>query len=305
MHYGSRATGGAGLILLEATAVEPRGRISPQDLGLYDPSQLPGLSRIVQFIHSQGAAAGIQIAHAGAKAFSAAKGRGPQHPVGPSAVPFSDGWVTPQALDAAELAKVRQAFVRAATWAAQLGFDAVEVHAAHGYLLHEFLSPLTNRRTDEYGGTLANRMRFVVDVVSAVRKAWPASRPLFVRLSTTDWVAEGFDVEQAIAVARALKEVGVDVIDCSSGGMSGAQAPVFPGYQLENARRIRHEGGIATTALGLITTPEHAESALQRGDADLVVLGRELLRNPYWPLQAATALGDEPPWPRQYLRAPR
>ena len=305
VHYGSRATGGVGLVILEATAVEPRGRISRQDLGLYDPAQLPMLRRIVQFIHGQGAAAGIQLAHAGAKAFSADRGRGPQRPVAPSAVPFAEGWVTPVALDEAGLAEVRDAFVRATTWAAELGFDVVEVHAAHGYLLHEFLSPLTNRRTDRYGGDLEGRMRFVVEVVEAVRRAWPDDRPLFVRLSTTDWVPGGFDVEQAVAVAKALKAVGVDVIDCSSGGMPNAQVPTFPGYQLDNARRIRHEVGIATTALGLITEPEHAEAVLQRGDADLVALGRELLRNPYWPLRAAAALGDEPPWPKQYLRARR
>lgn len=305
VHYGSRATGGVALVILEATAVEARGRISRQDLGLYDEAQLPMLRRIVQFIQSQGAAAGIQLAHAGAKAFTSNRGKGPQRPVAPSAVPFGEGWVTPEALDDSELETVRQAFVRAASWAAEIGFDVVEVHAAHGYLLHEFLSPLTNRRTDRYGGDLVGRMRFVLEVVEAVRTVWPDDRPLFVRLSTTDWVPGGFDVEEAVAVARALKAIGVDVIDCSSGGMPDAQVPTFPGYQLDNARRIRQEAGIATTALGLITEPEHAESVLQRGDADLVALGRELLRNPYWPLKAAAALGDEPPWPKQYLRARR
>ncbi len=305
VHYGARATGGVGLVILEATAVEPRGRISRQDLGLYDPAQLPMLRRIVQFIHQEGAAAGIQLAHAGAKAFSADRGRGPQRPVAPCALPFAEGWVTPEALDTAGMARVREAFVRAASWAAELGFDVVEVHAAHGYLLHEFLSPLTNRRTDAYGGDLEGRMRFPLEVVAAVREAWPEDRPLFVRLSTTDWVPGGFDADQAVEVARALASLGVDLVDCSSGGMPQAQVPTFPGYQVDNARRIRHETGLPTTALGLITEPEHAESLLRRGDADLVALGRELLRNPYWPLRAAAVLGDEPPWPRQYLRARR
>ena len=305
VHYGARATGGVGLVMLEATAVEPRGRISVHDLGLYDPAQLPMLERIVRFIHDQGAAAGIQLAHAGAKAFSAERGRGPQRPVGPVAVPFDEGWVTPDALDPAGMARVRDAFVQAARWAAQVGFDVVEIHAAHGYLLHQFLSPLTNRRADRYGGDLEGRMRFPLEVVAAVREVWPPERPLFVRLSTTDWIPGGFDADQAVAVARALAELGVDVIDCSSGGMPRAQVPSFPGYQLDNARRVRLESGLMTTALGLISEPEHAESVLQRGDADLVALGRELLRNPYWPLRAAAALGDEPPWPRQYLRARR
>lgn len=305
VHYGSRAAGGVGLVMLEATAVEARGRISRQDLGLYDEAQRPMLQRIVRFIHQQGAAAGVQLAHAGAKAFSADRGRGPQRPVAPSAVPFAPGWVTPDALDDEELEKVRAAFARAASWAAEAAFDVVEVHAAHGYLLHEFLSPLTNHRTDRYGGDLTGRMRFVLEVVHAVRSAWPEDRPLFVRLSTTDWLPGGFDVDQAVVVAKALKAAGVDVVDCSSGGLPGAQVPEFPGYQLDNARRIRQEAGVATTAVGLIREPEHAESVLRRGDADLVVLGRELLRNPHWPLQAAAALGVEAPWPRQYLRARR
>lgn len=305
VHYGTRAVGGVGLVMLEATAVEPRGRISTQDLGLYERAQLPALRRIVEFVHAQGAAVGIQLAHAGRKAFSPQKGRGPQRPVAPSPEPFGEGWVVPEELDEDGLAAVREAFVRATRWAYEAGFDVVEVHAAHGYLLHEFLSPLANHRSDAYGGDLQGRMRFVVEVVQAVRAAWPPQRPLFVRLSTTDWLPGGLVPEETVEVARALKAVGVDLIDCSSGGMAGAVPPDFPGYQLDNARRIRQEAGVATTALGLITTPEHAESVLRRGDADLVALGRELLRNPYWPLQAARALGEPVAWPRQYLRARR
>ena len=302
-HYGSRAALGVGLVILEATAVEPRGRISEQDLGLYHPQQLPALRRLVDFIHAQGAAAGIQLAHAGRKAFSPQRGRGPQRPVAPSPLPHDEGWQVPEELDEAGIRAVQQAFVQAASWAAELGFDVVEIHSAHGYLLHEFLSPVSNRRQDRYGGTLAGRMRMVLEVVEGVRGVWPEERPLFVRISTTDWLEGGFDVEQAVEVARALKERGVDVIDCSSGGFAGARIPEFPGYQVANARRIRQEVGIATTALGLISSPEHAESLLQRGDADLVVLGRELLRNPGWVLAAARQLGDPAPWPRQYLRA--
>ena len=304
-HYGVRAALGVGLVILEATAVEPRGRISVQDLGLYHPDQLPGLRRIVDFIHAQGAAAGIQLAHAGRKAFSPHRGQGPQQPVAPSPIPHDEGWVVPQELDGAGLQQVRDSFVRAARWAAELGFDVVEIHGAHGYLLHQFLSPLANRRSDGYGGSLEGRYRLLVEVAAAVRQVWPEQRPLFVRLSTTDWVEGGFDVEQAVATARALKAVGVDVIDCSSGGFAGARIAEFPGYQVVNAARVRREAGIATTAVGLLRSPEHAEALLQRGDADLVVLGRELLRNPGWVLEAARQLGDPAPWPRQYLRARR
>ena len=302
-HYGSRAALGVGLVMLEATAVEARGRISVQDLGLYHPSQLPALKRIVDFVHDQGAAVGIQLNHAGRKAFSPNRGQGPQQPVAPSPVPHDEGWVVPEPLDEAGMRAVRDAFVRAAGWARDLGFDVVEIHGAHGYLLHQFLSPLANRRTDSYGGSLQARMRLLLDVAGAVREVWPAERPLFVRLSTTDWIEGGFDVGEAVEVARALKELGVDVIDCSSGGFAGARIREFPGYQVANASRIRREAGIATTALGLISSPEHAEALLQRGDADLVLLGRELLRNPGWVLAAARQLGDPAPWPRQYLRA--
>lgn len=303
VHYGARAAGGTGLVMLEATAVEPRGRISTADLGLYDPGQVAPMRRLVEFIHSQGAAAGVQLAHAGRKAFAQTKGRGPQRPVAPSAVAFDQGWVVPEELSAGEMEKVREAFVRATRWACEAGFDVVELHAAHGYLLHEFLSPLSNRRVDGYGGDLGGRMRFVVELTQAMRQEWPETRPLFVRLSTTDWVPGGFDADQAVAVARALKEAGADLIDCSSGGMSASRPPDFPGYQLDNARRIRFEAGTPTTALGLIAAPEHAESVLRRGDADLVMLGRELLREPHWPLLAARVLGDPAPWPEQYRRA--
>lgn len=303
VHYGARAAGGTALILLEATAVEARGRISTQDLGLYHESQLPGLERIVRFVHQQGAACGIQLAHAGRKAFSGQKGEGPQQPVAPSPIPFDEGWRVPQELDEAGLEQVAAAFEQAARWADQVGFDAVEVHAAHGYLLHEFLSPVANHRRDRWGGSLEQRLAFPLEVVRRVRAAWPQEKPLFVRISTTDYLEGGFDPDQAVEVSRAFARAGVDLIDCSSGGIAPVVPPAYPGYQLGPAERIRREVGVPTSALGLITTPELAEEVLQNGRADLVFLGRELLRHPHWPLDAARVLGAEGAWPRQYLRA--
>ncbi|WP_082726562.1 NADH:flavin oxidoreductase/NADH oxidase [Limnochorda pilosa] len=305
VHYGTRAVGGAGLVLLEATAVEPRGRISTEDLGLYHERQLPALQRIVRFVHEQGAACGIQLAHAGRKAFSPKKGQGPQEPVGPSPIPFDEGWRVPLELDEAGLQAVAAAFEQAARWAHEVGFDVIEIHAAHGYLLHEFLSPVANHRSDRWGGPLEARLAFPLDVVRRVRAAWPEAKPLFARLSTTDYLPGGFDPDQAVEVARALGQAGVDLIDCSSGGIAPVRPPDYPGYQLKPAERIRREAGVPTSALGLITAPEMAEEVLQNGRADVVLLGRELLRHPYWPLDAARALGAEAPWPRQYLRAKR
>ncbi|MBX6377974.1 MAG: NADH:flavin oxidoreductase/NADH oxidase [Clostridia bacterium] len=315
VHLGSRAVGGAGLVLLEATAVEPRGRISPQDLGIWDDAHVPGLARIARFVARQGAVPGIQLAHAGRKAstFRPWEGRGPVPPeqggwtvVGPSPLPFGPGYPTPEPLDLQGLAAVVEAFAAAARRARQAGFQVVEIHAAHGYLLHSFLSPLANRRTDSYGGSLENRARLLLEVVEAVRREWPADHPLFVRISCTDWVEGGWDLDQSCRLARLLADAGVDLVDCSSGGLvPDARVPEAPGYQVPFAERIRREVGVPTGAVGLITDPFQAESILRNGQADLVLLAREFLRNPYWPLHAAQALGvgDPSRWPAQYRRA--
>lgn len=302
-HLASRATGGAGLILTEAAAVEPRGRISVNDLGLWADEQVEPLARIVRLCKAQGAAVGTQLAHAGRKAWSPAKGVGPEEGVAPSAVPFDADWTTPRELSGAEIAGIVAAFRGAARLALAAGFDLVEVHAAHGYLLHQFLSPLSNRRRDEYGGSLENRARLLLQVVDAVRAEVPESQPLLVRLSCTDWVAGGLGLDDQVQVAGWLKEHGADLVDCSSGGGTPQLPPVGPGYQVPFAERIRREAGIATMAVGLITAPETAEEIIRNGRADLVALGRELLRNPTWPLHAARALGHDLAWPKQYQRA--
>ncbi len=304
VHYGTRATGGIGLIISEATAVEPRGRISEHDLGLWNDAQAEALARIARFVRSEGAAFAIQLAHAGRKAWSPNKGRGPEPAVAPSAIPWDSDWVTPQALDEAGIEQVVAAFGAAARRAGQLGCDAVEIHAAHGYLLHEFLSPLSNKRTDAYGGPLENRARLLRRVFEAVREAFPADRPVWVRISATDWVEGGWDVDEAVELARWMKAWGVDLVDVSSGGLSPLQniANLGPGYQVAFAERIRREAGIATGAVGLITSPELADSIVRTGQADVVLLGRELLRNPYFPLAAAHRLGREVAWPEPYVR---
>jgi 2,4-dienoyl-CoA reductase-like NADH-dependent reductase (Old Yellow Enzyme family) len=302
-HLGARATGGAGLIFTEAAAVESRGRISVNDLGLWDDEQIEPLARIVRLCQAEGAAMGTQLAHAGRKAWSPTKGRGPLPAVAPSAVPFDDDWTMPQELTVAELDGIEAAFRAAAVRAHACGFDVIEVHAAHGYLLHQFLSPLSNRRVDQYGGSLENRARLPLRVVDAVRAALTDETPLFVRLSCSDWVAGGVTIEEQVQVSRWLKAHGADVVDCSSGGGSPQLPPVGPGYQVPFAERIRREAGIASMAVGLITTPEMAEEIVHNGRADLVAFGRELLRSPYWPLQAARALGHDLAWPRQYQRA--
>ena len=313
VHLGARAAGGAGLVLFEATGVEARGRISPADLGLWDDAQIDPLARIVRFVEGQGAAAGLQLAHAGRKASTAApwEGGGPVAPaaggwtpVAPSALPFAEGHPTPVALDEAGLRAIVAAFAAAARRARAAGFHALEVHAAHGYLLHQFLSPLTNHRTDSWGGSFENRTRLARDVVSAVRSAWPDELPLLVRISATDWVPGGWDVEQSVELARALRALGADLIDVSSGGLvPAAKVPAGPGYQTGFAERIRREAGVATGAVGMIVAPEQADHVIRTGQADLVLLARELLRDPHFPLRAAKALGHEGPWPRQYLRA--
>lgn len=313
VHLGSRAVGGAGLVIAEASAVTPEGRITPADLGIWKDQHIEQLARVVRFLHSQGARAGIQLAHAGRKASMAPPSQGERllsaaeggwTPVAPSPIPFNDKYATPQPLDEAGIDAVVEAFRAAALRALRAGFDLVEIHAAHGYLLHEFLSPLSNHRTDAYGGSLENRARLLVRVVDAVRAAWPEEKPLFVRISATDWTEGGWSADDSVALARMLKEHGVDLVDCSSGGnVAGAKIPLTPGYQVPFAARIRREAGIATAAVGLITTPAQAAAIVEGGEADLVLLAREMLRDPYFAVHAAQALGETAAWPLQYLRA--
>lgn len=314
VHLGSRAQGGAGLVELEAAAVTPEGRISPADLGIWKDEHIPGLSRIAEFVHSQGARAGMQLAHAGRKASTASpfEGHGlvlPAHggwqPVAPSAIAFApNDYAIPAALDGAGIAAVVEAFRNAARRALEADFDFVEIHAAHGYLLHEFLSPLSNLRTDNYGGSFGNRVRLLLEVVDAVRQVWPERLPLFVRISATDWAEGGWNIDESVELARQLRGHGVDLVDCSSGGnVADAKIPVAPGYQVSFASRIRREAGIATAAVGLITEPAQANAIIAEGDADMVFLARAMLRDPFWPVHAAAALGEPVSWPKQYLRA--
>jgi 2,4-dienoyl-CoA reductase-like NADH-dependent reductase (Old Yellow Enzyme family) len=304
VHLGSRAVGGAGLVMVEATAVEPRGRLSLADLGLWDDAQIAPLARVAQFVKDQGAAAGIQLAHGGRKAWSDAKAHGPEPVVAPSALAFAGDWRTPTPLDAHGVDRVVEAFRAAAARALEAGFDVVEIHAAHGYLLHQFLSPLSNQRRDEHGGALENRARLFRRVVGAVREAWPADRPLWVRLSCSDWTPGGLTVEEC-AEALAGLEAAIDVVDCSSGGnVPSADIPVAPGYQVPFAAHLRSATGIATCAVGLLTEPAQCEAVVRDERADLVALAREELRDPYWPLHAARALGEPIDyWPRPYARA--
>ncbi len=313
VHLASRAVGGAALVVVEATAVVPEGRITPADAGLWNDAQAEAWGAVARLVKSRGAAAGIQLAHAGRKASTDAPWRGGR-PVGPadggwevvapSALAFAEGSKTPRALARDEVALLPEAFAAAARRARDAGFDVVEVHMAHGYLLHQFLSPLANARDDEYGGPFENRVRLPLEVVRAVREAWPLERPLFVRISATDWADGGWDLPQSIVLARRLRALGVDLVDCSSGGLvPQAKVPVGPGYQVPFAETIRREAGVATGAVGLITDPAQAESIVASGQADAVLLARALLRDPYWPLHAAKALGVDVPWPDQYLRA--
>ena len=313
VHLGSRAVGGAALVFTEATAVAPEGRISPQDLGIYDDRHVEGLARIVRFVQGQGAAAGIQLAHAGRKGSTSrlweggravAPEDGGWQPVGPTGAAFADGYPVPRALETAELAAVVSSFRAAAARALSAGFDVVEIHAAHGYLIQEFLSPLVNTRADEYGGSYDNRVRLCLEVVAAVRSVWPERLPVFIRISSTDWKDGGWDLEQSVELARRLREHGVDLVDCSSGGaVPDAKVAVGPGYQVPFAARIRREAGIATGAVGLINGAAQADAIIRGGEADCVLLARELLRDPYWPLHAAQELGAALPWPPQYVRA--
>ena len=315
VHLGSRAVGGAGLIFTEATAVTADGRITPQDLGLWNDQQIEPLQRITRFIRAQGAVAGIQLAHAGRKASTWRPWLGKQGsikvedggwvPVGPSPIAFDPRHTVPTQLDERQIQDVIQAFADAAKRALEAGFSVVEVHAAHGYLLHQFLSPLSNQRRDQYGGSFENRIRLVLQVTEAVREVWPQELPLFVRVSATDWVEDGWNPDETVELARRLKTLGVDLIDVSSGGTSAnAEIPVGPGYQTRFAESIRKESGIATGTVGMITEPAQAEHILHTGQADLILLARELLRDPYWPLHADDDLGGkQATWPAQYQRA--
>ena len=313
VHLGSRAVGGAGLVMVEATAVVPDGRISPHDMGIWSDRHAEALAPIARFIREQDAVPAIQLAHAGRKGSTDAPwlSRGALVPenggwqvVAPSAVPFSPGSPQPRELSEAELDGIVAAFIAAAKRSLAAGFEVAEIHMAHGYLLHQFLSPVSNRRNDAYGGSLKNRARLPLRVARAVREVWPQNLPFFVRISATDWVEGGWDLAQSLQLCRWLKEVGVDLIDCSSGGMTpDAKIPAGPGFQTPFATAIRQELGIAVGAIGLITAPEQAEQIVATGLADAVFLARELLRDPYWPLHAAKILGSEVLWPVQYKRA--
>ncbi len=315
VHLGSRAVGGAALVITEATAVEARGMISPFDLGLWSDEQIEPLARIVRFIHSQGGAAGIQLAHAGRKAGTArpwdggkplSDDEGGWQPVGASPIPFAEGYRTPTELTRAEICQVQTAFQKSALRALQAGFDWVEIHGAHGYLIHSFYSPISNQRVDEYGGSFENRARFALETTRAVRQVWPERLPLTIRLSCTDWVEGGWTGEDTVDLAHRLKTEGIDLIDCSSGGaVPRAPVPVGAGYQVPFAETVRREAGVATAAVGMITQPMQADEIIRNGRADLVLLGREMLRDPYWPIHAAHNLGKPEPIriPNQYLRA--
>jgi len=313
IHYGSRAIGGAGLMILEATAVTAAGRISPGDLGLWKDEQIEPLARIARQAREYGCVPAIQLAHAGRKA-SVGLGWGEQRslraeeggwtPVAPSAVSFGEGYIAPHALTVDEIAEIVAAFVAAARRAVLAGFQAIELHAAHGYLLHQFLSPLSNQRTDAYGGSFENRTRLLREVVTAVRAVWPQSLPLLIRLSATDWVEGGWTADETVELCRGLKALGVDLADISTAGLvPTAKIPAGPGFQTVFAARVRNEAGLPAAAVGLITSADQADHIVRTGQADMVLIGREILRNPHWPLQAAQALRQVGVWPNQYLRA--
>jgi 2,4-dienoyl-CoA reductase-like NADH-dependent reductase (Old Yellow Enzyme family) len=313
VHLGSRAVGGAGLVIVEASGVSPEGRITDWDSGIWSEAHADAFKRIVDFIHAQGSIAGIQIAHAGRKASTEVPWRGGRAIVdgphswttlAPSPIPFRAGDPAPHELTEQEIDDVVEQFVRAARHALRAGFKVLELHAAHGYLLHEFLSPLCNTRTDDYGGSLENRMRLTLRIADACRREWPDALPLFVRISASDWAEGGWDIEQSIILASRLKNLGVDLIDCSSGGAVLQQKiELGPGYQVPFARAIRSNANIATGAVGLITTAKQANGILEEGSADAVLLAREFLRDPYFPLHAAKELGVDVKWPDQYGRA--
>lgn len=310
VHLGSRAVGGAGLVIAEATAVTPEGRIAPGDLGIWDDRHIEPLARVVRFLTRMGAVPGIQLAHAGRKASTIApyhgsgalkSDQGAWQIVAPSPILFNEGYQVPRAMEKDDIAGVVAAFAAAGRRAVQAGFRVVEIHAAHGYLIHQFLSPLTNQRTDEYGGILENRMRLALEVVAAVRGTITDEMALFVRISSTDWHDGGWDLEQTVTLAKKLQPLGVDLIDASSGGLvPGVKVPLGPGYQVPFASAIREQAKIMTGAVGLITDPHQANEIIVSGKADLVIMAREMLREPYWALKAQQALGQDPDWPLQY-----
>ena len=313
VHLGSRAVGGAGLVFTEATSVSPEGRISPADLGIWGEEHIEAFGRITSFIRARGAAAGIQLAHAGRKASTKIPWEGDGEvpvasggwqTIAPSSAKFSDNYPMPIEMTKDDIGNVIGQFADAARRSLAAGFQVAEVHAAHGYLLHQFLSPLSNHRRDDYGGELKNRMRLTVDVARQVREVWPDDLPVFVRISSTDWIEGGWDIFQSAELAKELRNVGVDLIDCSSGGIApGAIIPIGPGYQVKFAEQVRANANIMTGAIGLITEAAQAEEILDNGKCDVVIMAREFLRDPYFPLHAAKALGDDPPYPVQYLRA--
>jgi 2,4-dienoyl-CoA reductase-like NADH-dependent reductase (Old Yellow Enzyme family) len=312
VHLGSRAVGGAALVMTEATAVTADGRISPHDLGIYKDAHVEMLQRIVRFVHSQGSAAGMQLAHAGRKGSTARPWEGgskisAEHggwtPVAPSAIPFADNYPMPRALETPDIEGVVDAFRDGAIRARNAGFDIIEIHGAHGYLIHEFLSPLSNTRTDNYGGSFDNRVRLCLEVVDAVREVWPERSPVWLRISSTDWVEGGWDVDQSVELARRVHARGVDLVDCSSGGLAmHQQITPGPGYQVPFSERIKREANVPTGAVGLITTAKQAEEIVRNGQADVIIIARELLRDPYLPLHWAQELGTKLSWPSQYLR---
>lgn len=313
VHLGSRAVGGAGLVMVEATAVTEDGRISPADMGIWSDPHIEPLKRIATFVKQQGSVAAIQLAHAGRKASTHRPwegglplddGEGAWTTVGPSPVPFSEKYPAPRELTRDEIRSITYAFVEAARRSLTAGFQIAEIHAAHGYLINEFLSPLSNQRTDEYGGSFDNRIRFLIETVASVRNVWPENLPLFVRISATDWVEGGWTIDDSVELAKRLLTMNVDLIDCSSGGNHPAAAIALgPGYQVPFAARIRNETGMRTAAVGMITAPTQANDIVASGSADIVLLAREFLRNPYWPLTAAQALGLPTHAPAQYQRA--
>lgn len=313
VHLGSHAVGGPALVFTEATAVSPEGRISPDDLGIWKDEHVEMLSRIVSFIEKQGAVPGIQLAHAGrkashhspwkgGKALTAAEGAWQTH--APSAIPFKEEEPSPRAMDKKDIAQLIHDFRSAAGRAVKAGFKIIEIHAAHGYLLNEFMSPLSNHRTDEYGGSFENRTRILLEVIHAIREVWTEERPLFIRISATDWVRGGWSEEDSVKLVSAIKDKGVDLVDCSSGGVSHLQKiPVAPLYQVPFAKKIKKETGMLTGAVGLITNAQEGEQILKNQQADLIIMARQLLRDPYFPLHAAKELGADVAWPVQYERA--
>ena len=314
VHLGSRAVGGAALVITEASAVTPEGRISPSDLGIWKDEHIEPLARVTRFIRGHGSVAGMQLAHAGRKASTSEPWNGGT-PLGiadggwspivaPSAIPFDHGYLTPAALDHAGMRRIIDAFGDAAWRALEAGFEVIELHGAHGYLINEFLSPLSNSRTDEFGGSFENRTRFLREIIETVRGVWPENLPLFLRISASEWTEGGWDVEQSVELARLVAPLGVDLIDCSSGGnVPRVRIPIGPGYQVPLAERVRRDAGVPTGAVGLITTAAQADEIIRSGKADLVLLAREELRDPYFPLHAAKELGADIAWPKQYVRA--